>query len=228
MKSQWYELKPAVIALRQHGKSLSFIETNLGIPRSTLSAWCKEVSLTAAQRHKLASDKLIGLAKARLIAKAQKQEQKLALTKKAEDEASKTLASITVNNAISELALAILCSKDTLSSSIFLRSTDPTTLQFSLTTLVRSYKILLRDVTCELHLQHGQDAEKEVAYWSKELRLPSENFTYTYFSRQKGNPTHTLYHGECLVRYHGSVAIQHKLAYLYKSFCKEVIDSTGD
>ena len=53
MKSKWYELKENAIKLRQQGFSIGKIERDLGIPRSTLSGWLKNIKLTARQKELL-------------------------------------------------------------------------------------------------------------------------------------------------------------------------------
>ena len=45
MQSKWFELKPTAVKLRRKGFSIGKIEYNLGIPRSTLSGWLKNIEL---------------------------------------------------------------------------------------------------------------------------------------------------------------------------------------
>ena len=46
MRSKWFELKPDAIKLRKKGLSIREIELRLGIPRSTLSGWLKDIKLS--------------------------------------------------------------------------------------------------------------------------------------------------------------------------------------
>lgn len=49
MKSKWFKYKKEVLELRQKGISMTAIERQYGIPRSTLSYWFKDLKLTDAQ-----------------------------------------------------------------------------------------------------------------------------------------------------------------------------------
>jgi len=53
MKSGWFEYKPDVLMLSAQGVSMTTIEREFGIARSTLSGWFKEVELTELQRTRL-------------------------------------------------------------------------------------------------------------------------------------------------------------------------------
>ena len=65
MASKWIHLKPEAIRLRKQGRSLPYVHTHLGIPKSTLSHWFKDITLTEKQKAKLQKNWQDGLAKAR-------------------------------------------------------------------------------------------------------------------------------------------------------------------
>jgi len=46
MVTRWFDIKDKALDLRQKGKSIRFVEKKLGIPRSTLSGWFKNIILT--------------------------------------------------------------------------------------------------------------------------------------------------------------------------------------
>ena len=58
MQSKWFEYKEEVCNLRKQGVSMTIIERRYGIPRSTLSGWFKDISLTEADRTRLMKNKL--------------------------------------------------------------------------------------------------------------------------------------------------------------------------
>ena len=109
MTSKWYELKDSAIKLRQRGFSIGEIERRLGIPRSTLSGWLKNIKLTAEQKEKLLQKWKNGLIKARQGAVVWHNAQKAERIKEAEKSAKETLKNINLNDKnILELALAFL------------------------------------------------------------------------------------------------------------------------
>jgi predicted transcriptional regulator len=60
--------KEKAIKLRKRGRSIRDIEKILGIPRSTLSGWLRDVKLSKKQKERLHKKWLAALVKARLKA----------------------------------------------------------------------------------------------------------------------------------------------------------------
>jgi len=109
MKSRWYELKGNAIRLRKKGFSIVKIERQLGIPRSTLSGWFKDIKLSQKQKEKLLNNKYRALANARKKAVLWQNLQKKKRLQEAKKTAQKTLKNINISNPdILELALAFL------------------------------------------------------------------------------------------------------------------------
>lgn len=228
MKSRWYELKPAVLALRRNGKSLTFIEKHLGVPRSTLSTWCKDIHLSDKQKYELTNSRLEALSRARLAAATRHREAKRQRIEAAKRSASKTLAALTITPAIIELALAMLYwGEGKKTQTTALGSSDTQMLSFFISALRAGFNVSAEGFTAELHLRQDQNSEQEIRYWSKQLNIPQEQFKRVYFDKRSGGKTYDTYHGVCLL-YCSDIAIQRKLVYLYKSFADDIIKSSGD
>ncbi len=97
MRSKWFKLKSKTISLRKQGKSIREIESLLGIPRSTLSYWLKNVKLTKSQYKILENKHNKALIKARKLAVIWHNKQKIDRLKFAENEANQTLLKINNN-----------------------------------------------------------------------------------------------------------------------------------
>lgn len=228
MKSKWYELKPAVLALRRNGKSLSFIEQHLGVPRSTISGWCSDIELTDSQHRELRSSRLAALAGARAAAAQRRNADKQRRIKKSEGETLHTLASLDMSPELLKLGLAMLYwSSGDKTQATAMGSSDPVKVRFFLKVLEEGYRMQPSEVSCELRLRKSQEAEAEITYWSKCLGVPRANFRRVYFAGQTQNPRRKNYHGICRV-YCPSIDIQRELVYLYKSFSDRVISKRGD
>jgi hypothetical protein len=227
MKSRWYELKPAVLALRSNGKSLTFIETHLGIPRSTLSGWCKEIKLTAAQQQTMAQGKLAALLKARIAASERSRAEKQLRLEEARNEAEHTLASVEITPELIELGLAMLYQGGKKYKAGSLKSSDPGMIAFFVAALRVGYGVKPEDLTCELSLQQGQDTIQEARYWSKKIAVPMSSFKKVHIDKRVRVLKENTYHGICLVDC-PEIAIQRKLVYLYKSFSEKIINIVGD
>jgi transcriptional regulator with XRE-family HTH domain len=225
MKSQWYELKENAIALRKHGLSMIKIEKDLGIPRSTLSGWFKNIPLTKKQKKKLSNNKLRALVQARKNAVLWHNAQKRNRLETAEKDARKTLISIDPSNPVFlELALAFLYlgegSKKNIETA--LGSSDPKILKLFLAGLKNIYNIDPNKIRCELYLRADQNPDKIKNYWSKELRIPLNNFKQVNIDKRTiGTITYPHYKGVCNLRC-GNVAIQRKLVSLANLFCEKI------
>ena len=226
MKSRWYELKTSAIKLRRKGFSIGRIEHNLGIPRSTLSGWLKNIELSQGQKEKLLQNVREGLIKARKKAVIWHNAQKEKRLKEAETQAIKTMKGIDIaDKKILELALAILYMGEGTKRKVetAMGSSDPLALKFFLATLKALYNLDLKKIKCQLNLRADQNPKKMKCFWSKELGLPFNNFGHVNLDKRTiGSKTYPYYKGVCYV-FCGNVAIQRKLIYLSEIFCRKVV-----
>lgn len=223
MISKWFELKEEAIELRKKGTSMTIIERQLGIPRSTLSGWFKSIVLTEEQRTILIHSRKDGWAKARVNAVKSHKAQKALRLLKAKEEAIRTLDKIELSDEVLDLAFAMLYfGEGAKNGTTSLASSDPTILKFVLAVLKRNYAITPDMIRCDLHLRMDQDADELKSYWSSQLGIPIERFKYVAFDkRSTGKPTYDHYKGVCVLGV-GNIAIQRKLIYLYNLFCDKV------
>ena len=226
MISKWFELKPNAIKLRKKGLSIRKIEYRLGVPRSTLSGWLRDIKLSQEQKEKLIRDRRRALIKARKKAVLWHNAQKEKRLKLAKKQALETVKSINVaDKNVLELALAILYmgegTKKKLETSI--GNSDPLILKFFLVTLKRLYNIDSKKIRCQLNLRADQNPEKMKRFWSKELNIPINNFGYINLDKRTiGSKTYPYYKGVCRISC-GNVAIQRKLLHISKMFCERTI-----
>jgi hypothetical protein len=225
MKSKWFHLKEQALVMRQSGMSITTIERKLGIARSTLSGWFKEVQLSESQAERLHRNKVDGWARARVKAAESHRAKKALRLHEAKQSALETLSKIKLDGPLLELALAMLyLGEGAKSNTSSMASSDPEILKFVLAVLERNHSTPRESVRCELHLRADQSKTEIKKYWSETLHIPITNFKYVYFDqRTAGRPTYDSYKGVCVI-YCGSIAIQRKLIYLYKLFCEKVAE----
>ena len=87
MISKWFELKPTAVSLRKNGLSINAIEEELGIPRSTLSGWFKDVVMEDTHKARLQKNKEEAWARARVNSAIWHKAQKAARLAQAEADA---------------------------------------------------------------------------------------------------------------------------------------------
>ena len=229
MKSKWFDSKEEAIKLRRRGTSIKKIEARLGIPRSTLSGWLKNVYLSSKHKRKLLNDWKNGLIQARKAAVRWHNGQKEIRLQNAETAAQETLSALDVKKKeVLDLAFAMLYLGEGMKgSATSMGNSDPLILKFFIAALLQNYDIDKSKIKCDLHLRADQDPKKLKRYWSKELGLPLSNFlSVSIDKRTVGSKTYPYYKGVCVLRC-GSVAIQRKLLYLSRKFCQEVITMGG-
>ncbi len=223
MKSRWFELKVTAVALRKAGLSINDIEKKLGIPRSTLSGWFKNVVMDDTHIARLQKNKEEAWARARINSVISHRAQKAARIANAQAEAQKVINRLDFSNDLLDIAFAMLyLGEGAKSGGTSIASSDPKILRFVLTALDRVYVLKREVIRCELHLRMDQDSDELKQYWSQVLRIPLENFKYAaYDKRSEGRPTYPHYNGVCVLQC-GNVAIQRKLISLYNLFCEKV------
>ncbi len=225
MQSKWFESKSEAIKMRKQGKSLPYVHVTLGIPKSTLSYWFKNITLTEKQKEKLRKNWQDALISARHKAVTWHNEQKANRVQFAEQEGVNLLSKIDTKNVhITELALALLYLGEgtKVKGETGMGSSDPLILKFFITCLREIYHVPEDKIKCQLHLRADQDPAEMLTFWSTELNVPTERFNKTYHDmRTKGTETYNSYKGVCLIRC-GTVAIQRKLVYIAKHFCTEI------
>lgn len=223
MKSKWFRFKEEAVNMRQSGMSMTIIERRLGIPRSTLSGWFKDIHLSEEQRTRLMKNKRDGWQKARERAAESHRAQKALRLLEAKRQAITTLERIELSDEMLDLALAMLYyGEGAKSGSTSLASSDPKILRFMLYVLERNYSVTTGMIRCDLHLRMDQDRNELITYWAGQLSLPSSCFRHVaYDKRSEGKATYDHYKGVCVV-YCNNIAIQRKLIYLYSLFCDRV------
>ncbi len=226
MQSKWFESKPTAVKLRRKGLSIGKIEYHLGIPRSTLSGWLKNIELSQKQKEKLTQNWKNALVKARKKAALWHNAQKEKRLKEAKSQALKTIEAMDITDKkVLELTLAILYMGEGTKRKVGteMGSSNPLILKFFLATLKTLYGFDLKKIKCQLNLRADQSPEKMKCFWSKELNVPIGNFGYVNIDKRTiGSKTYPHYKGVCHVIC-GNVAIQRKLIYLSEMFCKKTV-----
>ena len=228
MESKWYHLKESALQLRKRGISIGIIEHKLGISRSTLSGWFKNIELSHVQKEQLLQNWRDGLVHARKKAVIWHNAQKKQRLEEAKKQAIKTLAGIDEKDKnILELALAILYMGEGSKKKIetALGSSDPLILKFFLSVLKNVYSVDMKKIRCSLYLRADQDPIKIKRFWAGQLKLPISSFNYANRDqRTAGSKTYKYYKGVCQIS-GPTVAIQRKLLYISSLFCERVTEN---
>lgn len=217
--------------MRRAGNSLRDVSLALNIPKSTLSGWFKDIKLSAKHQKVLDKRYADALVKARSISAVVHKEQRLQRLKRAEHEADEVISKIALKDKnIIETTLALLYLGEGFKRShrTGMGNSDPEILKFFLWTMLNIYNLNVNKIRFDLHLRADQDELEIKKYWSQELNVPIARFTYVVKdNRTKDRVTYPHYKGVCVIDC-GNVAIQRKLVYIGRKFCKKIVNNMRD
>lgn len=230
MVSFYISKKKEAITLRQKGKSIVEIGNTLGVPRSTLSGWFKNVSLSKKQTDSLEKNKQLALVKARLLASLRHKSEKIKRIENASQEAGRVLASIVPSDLVLlEVALAFLyLGEGSKNNTMSLGNSNPQILKFYLTAIDILYGIKRDSLSYYLHLRADQDSNELVSFWSKELSVNKDCFKGTSVDKRTVNsPTLSGYKGVCVAA-KGNMKVLRRILEISAIYSTMIIQKKGD
>lgn len=188
------------IELRMLGKTYSEIKRELGLPKSTLSDWLSRHPLTEGQLkllgEKIKKNKELAIEKYRNTMHA-KREKRLRETY---DNQKKLVLPLSRK----ELETAGLFlywgeGQKRMNGPIGINNTDPKVVKFSLYWLTKVLMVPKEKIRVYLHLYKDMDIKEKMQYWSKELKIPLNQFSKPYIKKtNKSGLTHKGFgHGTC-------------------------------
>jgi len=192
--------KNIAIKLRKSGKSYNQISASLGIPKSTLSVWLKDLLLSDDAKNKIQSrvnstaiKKLIERNKNQtVLAKERHEKTRIA----AKEEAGKLLSNPLFLSGVS-LYWAEGYKQGANGSKwkcVDFANSDPDMIKLMVGFFIKFFKIKKSDISIQIMLHNPENSSKTIDFWHKLTGVPKENFmkTCSVLSRaslQKRNKT---------------------------------------
>ncbi|MEK7156875.1 MAG: hypothetical protein AAB790_03680 [Patescibacteria group bacterium] len=204
-------LREKVVTLRLRGKTYGEIQKFLKIrlPKSTISYWCKDVSLSGRQKAKIESISKIQLARGRILALENKnrraREREIEFKKR-----NKTLYHLYKTNSDSrKLALTFLYLAEGSKSargSLMFGNSDPEIIRVFMRLLRSAFKLDEKKFRVTVQCRADQDSESLKSFWSDVTGVPSAQFYKTQVDKRTlGKPTRKQhYKGVCRIDYFSS------------------------
>lgn len=200
-----------VCRLRSLGKTYSEIRKSLqiNIPKSTLSEWCKNISLPQEYSERIVLLNINHLNKARLLANEVnriKREKYL----NAIHTLNLPIAQVIENKEVAKIALAMLClgeaSKSKNSASFYFGNSDPKIIMSFLELMRRCFDFDITKVRCTVQCRADQDSKTLEDYWMNITNIPKHLFYKSRIDmRTSGKPTKKVnYRGVLRVDYFDS------------------------
>lgn len=202
-------LREKVISLRKNGKSYGQIQQilRLQIPKSTLSYWCRDISLPPHYPEMIARLMSQGASKGRAVAWIKSQERRENEYRELTQRLA-PLAQRLLDKEVALLALSMLCLGEASKKegSFCLGSSDPRIIRLFLGFLKICIDFNLEKVRCTVQCRADQDQEKLERFWSETAQVPRRLFYKAQVDpRTIGKPTLNLgYKGVLRVDYFDS------------------------
>jgi hypothetical protein len=169
----YQETKKEAIRLRKDGYSYTYIRDTLKVPKSTLSDWLHNIKFIP---NKVT---LETIGRARIESGKYKNNLKKENINKANLQAEKDIGTIS-NRDIMMLGLGIYIGEGGKTAGLTrLINSDPKIIRLAIKWFKFCFNIKMKNLTLRLHLYPDNDINKSINYWSKETKIPKEQFTKT-------------------------------------------------
>lgn len=204
--------------LRTKGKTYGEINSLLkrSIPKSTLSEWCKDITLPQNYASRIAKLNMDNLNKGRLIALEINKIRREELVKRIEDD-NLPIAEHLQNREIAKIALAMLCLGEASRTrgSFSLGSSDHRIITLFIKLLKRCFRFDIEKIRCTVQCRADQNVEALEKYWMNITKIPKRLFYKANIDpRTRGKPTKNKeYKGVLRVDYFDT-KVQIELEYL--------------
>lgn len=211
-------LREEVIKLRLQGYTYGQIKRSLGVAKSTLSDWLRNLPLSKEQMELLSINRY--------------RSKELGREKQRETFKNKRLNRLIKILARQQYELLPLSEKELFLAGIFLywgegekrhgivsiSNTDPRVIKFTLYWMTRSLKIPKDRVKIGLHLYKDMDIGEAVNFWSNSLDIPKNQFIKPYIKKtnREGLTYKSYGHGTCRL-YVGNTQLSEKIAMSIKT-----------
>lgn len=212
-------LKINAIKLRKTGLSYGDIKKKLGISKSTLSCWLKDVALTEEQKKRLYTNSITILARG---AQSQKERRKREINKILED-AEKEIQNPITLEAYRILGAALYWAEGSKTNDLKITNSDPHLILFMVRWFEKIFKISPRELKAWLNIYPQQNDFEIKQFWSQLTEIPIERFGKSFIKPlSKNYKKNNLYYGTITVRAPRGTDIRYRIFGWIKTIMKDI------
>lgn len=212
-------------SMRKNGMSIVVIARKLGVSKSSVSLWCRDIVLTDKQFEKLRKNMGISFKYGQRIAAQVNKQKKLNEISNRFEEAQRIVKKLTLR----DILIAGIClywaeGSKTGGRFIFVNS-DPAMIKIILIFLTKVLGVDKKMIhpTLQINLIHKKRVKKVLKFWSKHLDIPISSFNKTYFVNVKPKKVYENYdnyYGILRLRTLKSSSLQYKMLGFIEVFKK--------
>lgn len=177
--------KAAAVKLRKKGYSYTQIKKQIKVSKSTLSIWCRDVTLSIEQTEELLKRKLRGSEKGRLISAKKNHEKRIEEINFLTSEGKKEVGKLTKRDRFL-IGIALYAGEGTKNDkqTVFSNS-DPKLIKFMINWFREFTNISNEKIRGRLWIHKNRDELKAKKFWSELCSIPLEQFNKSYIAENK-------------------------------------------
>ncbi|OIO29902.1 hypothetical protein COX93_02555 [Candidatus Nomurabacteria bacterium CG_4_10_14_0_2_um_filter_30_12] len=225
-----YELKGEAQKLRREGYPINEIKKKLGLSKSTVSLWCRDIILTEEQYKKIKKEHIFKTQKGRLIGAQMNKNKRINAIKDANILGRKLIRKISKRELLL-IAIALYWSEgsksDRTSGFIFINS-DPEMILVMKLFLINVLHIPLEEIVCSIQINriHEERIDKVLNFWKKLLQLQNSQFRKPYYVNTKVNKVYDNYenyYGICRLAVRKGMNLKYRMLGLIKAIKEDIL-----
>jgi len=225
-----YELRAKVQALRREGISVNEIKDQLGLSKSTVCFWCRDIVLTEEQYKKIKKEHILRTQKGRLIGAQMNKNKRLNAIKLA-DVLGKEMIKKISHRELLLIATALYWSEgsksDRTSGFIFVNS-DPEMILIMKLFLINVLNIPAKDIVCSIQINrvHEKRIDIVLSFWKKLLHLRNSQFRKPYYVNTKISKVYDNYenyYGICRLSVKRGMNLKYRMLGLIKAVKSDIL-----
>lgn len=208
--------KEKAIKLRKEGHSLKEISGVLGVAKSSVSVWVKDVILSKIAKKILLSKIKVG----QMVSADNKRAKTLGINKFLETSAIKEIEDINFPYQFKKILCVMLfwCEGNkNYRDGIAFTNSDPKLSKLFIDLFSEVFNINKSKISIRLHLHEYHNSRKQTHLWAKILGISAKQFKTPYKKPHTGKRTRENYPGCASIRYYDSI-LARKMLYLAQAF----------
>jgi len=194
-----YKYEKARFLRERKGLSYNEIKKDLGVSKSTVSLWCRDIQLSEKQNERLRYNRLNSPKLGALANRIKREKEIEIIRNKARKEINK------MNLDAFKIAGTILYwAEGAKTQSTGLSNSDPKIIEFIVCWFKKFFNIKPHQITAHLHIYYGNDDLRIKKFWSKTTGIPLRNFGKSFIKpKGTGHRTNILPNGVIKIRIKG-------------------------
>ena len=215
--------KAHAIRLRHEGMTLNEIAAQVGVAKSSVSLWVRDLPLSSKARARIVSLQTAGQKAAQKINIERTQVKLLA----ARDEAKRIIQTLAITPDLALLSCSLLywCEgeKDKNDTTFTFSNSDSRLIRAFMKLMRRAFVLDERKFRVRMHLHEYHNEASQRKFWSEVTSIPEQQFSKTYWKPHTAKTIKNGYPGCIHIEYY-DVAVARKIYAVARAFLENVVN----